>query len=118
MNFMRYLAMRGRIPEPHFAPLERSINWIANGWLRRGSRPTTAEANAKVPPGEAAIVCMAILALGPNPVATHPVDYDELKMSEDKILAKALNKHEQEFGLPSTDDWAWYDEIVGEVSVN
>ena len=66
------------------------------------------------PPKEAAIVFMALLA----PLeASERKNYQGLIDRKD-ILAKALAEHKSKFGsLPTNDDWAWYEDIGGEISV-
>ena len=75
---------------------------------------------AKVP-DETAILCMAVLTFGPKPVVrdSGPVNYESLKKTESRTLLAALEAHAGAFRrLPTRDEWSWYTDIVGEVSVN
>jgi hypothetical protein len=95
MSFVRYLAMRTRVPEQRFTPLERLINWIAEQIAKAASwnvhRSSEAGDSAKAP-DEAAIVTMAALTFGPKPVVkdSGPVDYENLQKTESKTLVDAL----------------------------
>jgi photosystem II stability/assembly factor-like uncharacterized protein len=111
MNFLRYLAMRSRRPEAPRTQLQRLQDRITG---------RTAAEDVDQGNREAKIVCMAVLALEPNPAVDRsgPVDYKTLRASKNEALAEALKTHEEKFGLPSPDDWALYDDIIGEVSAN
>ena len=64
---------------------------------------------------------MAVLTFGPKPVVrdSGPVNYESLKKTESRTLLAALEAHAGAFRrLPTRDEWSWYTDIVGEVSVN
>jgi photosystem II stability/assembly factor-like uncharacterized protein len=75
-------------------------------------------------PDEAAIVCMTLLAQAS--IKGSPQDYEGLITDANEAVPESLRKylpialqmHKDIFGLPSPDEWKWYEDVVGEVSVN
>jgi photosystem II stability/assembly factor-like uncharacterized protein len=117
LNFVRYLAMRGRTQEGTLSPLERAINFVAARIARNKVEPKSAiEAPQpeKNPNTEAQIVCMALLA----PLPRDDRNRYQVLLERNDALAAALVRHQERFqSFPADDEWVWYDDVGAEISV-
>jgi hypothetical protein len=120
VNYVRYLAMRGRNNPPELSPLERSINSVAAVLYHylAANKPISWQIAqlTSYTPNPATIVCMALIAYRDSKRDDYGQDSTT---ASDPLLTVALKEHQRVFkSLPTPKDWEWFDGIAGEVRIH